>query len=362
MATDAMAGAGREQRFSVEALDRFTADLLERAGVGHDEAACLAESLVLADLRGVGSHGLMRLRTYAERIRRGVVRGGVAPKIVRESAAFLAIDGGNGNGMWVGRQTMDLCIARAREHGACFATVANGNHFGIAASFTEQAARAGMIGIALSNASPTMVPTGGRKPLLGANPLSIAIPAGRRKPLVLDMATSTVAQGKIILAAKEGKKTIPADWAVDPEGKPTTDPELALKGAMLPFGGAKGYGLALIIDILCATLSGALTSAHVNSFWKDFERPQNIGFFLGAWDIATVMPMDHFEARMTALLDEIKACPPAPGHAEVFYPGEIEHRREAASRRDGIALGPAVIDDLTRLGTEYGVAFPPANA
>ncbi|HVU34961.1 MAG TPA: Ldh family oxidoreductase [Opitutaceae bacterium] len=346
------------RKYPVAALRQFTTQLFRNAGLAPDEAACLAQSLVLADLRGVSSHGLMRLRTYAERVRRGVVRGGVTPRIVSDTPAFLGVDGANGNGMWVGQQVMDWCIDRARRSGACFATVRNGNHFGIAASFTERAAAQGMIGIAMSNASPTMVPTGGRKPLLGANPLSIAIPAGMRPPLVLDMATSTVAQGKIILAAKEGKKEIPSDWAVDPEGNPTSDPQLALKGAMLPFGGAKGYGLALIIDILCATLSGALTSAHVNSFWKDFENPQNIGFFLGAWNIASVMPPETFSARITALLDEMKGCPPAPGYSEVCYPGEIEHRREQASLREGVLLGPAVAEDLARLGGEYGVMFP----
>ena len=347
-----------DRRFPAAALREFTARLFQSAGLDAAEAACLAESLVLANMRGVDSHGLMRLRTYATRVKCGVVRAGVTPRIVRESAAFLGVDGGNGKGMWVARQVMQTCIDRARDTGACFATVSHGNHFGIAASFAEQAARAGMIGIALSNAGPTMVPTGGRKPLLGANPLSIAIPSGKYRPLVLDMATSTVAQGKIILAAKEGKKTIPSDWAVDPDGNPTTDPQLALKGAMLPFGGAKGYGLALIIDILVAVLSGALTSAHTNNFWKDFEHPQNLGFFLGAWNIASVMPLPEFEQRMEALLGEMKGCPPAPGYTEVFYPGEIEHRREQASLRDGVALGPAVVEDLAKLGAEYGVSFP----
>jgi LDH2 family malate/lactate/ureidoglycolate dehydrogenase len=357
-ATPSAAPQDAGQKFRVSDLKDFTTRLLQSAGLANAEAGWLAECLVQADMRGVNSHGLMRLRTYAERVRRGVVRPGVAPKIVRETPAFLAIDGGNGNGMWVSRQIMQLCIDRARQTGACFATVHHGNHFGIAASFTEMAAEAGMIGIAMSNASPTMVPTGGRKPLLGANPLSIAIPAGRRPPLVLDMATSTVAQGKIILAAKEGKKSIPSDWAVDPEGNPTTDPNLALKGAMVPFGGAKGYGLALIIDILVAVLSGALTSAHTNNFWKDFEHPQNVGYFLGAWNIASVMPLEQFAERMEALLAEMKACPPAPGHTEVFYPGEIEHRRAAESLRSGVALGPAVAGDLAKLGEEYGVVFP----
>lgn len=353
-----MSDSKSEQRFSPATLREFATKLLQATGLATEEATCLAEHLVLANQRGVDSHGLMRLRTYATRVKCGVVRGGVTPRIVSESPALLRVDGGNGNGMWVARQAMARCIDGARANGACFATVNNGNHFGIAASYAEQAARAGMIGLALSNAGPTMVPIGGRKPLLGANPLSIAIPSGKFPTLVLDMATSTVAQGKIILAAKEGKKTIPADWAVDPDGNPTTDPQLALQGAMLPFGGAKGYGLALIIDILVAVLSGALTSAHTNSFWKDFEHPQNIGFFLGAWNIASVMPPAEFEARMEALLGEMKSCPPAPGHTEVFYPGEIEHRREAASLRDGVGLGPAVIDDLAKLGAEFGVSFP----
>ena len=347
-----------QTRLSAATLKDFTTRLLQSAGLSAAEAACLAGNLVLANLRGVDSHGLMRLRTYATRVKCGVVKPGMAPRVVREAPASLAIDGGNGHGMWIGRQVMELCIGRAKETGACFATVNNGNHFGIAASFTEMAAAEGMIGLAMSNAGATMVPTGGRKPILGANPLSIAIPSGKYRPLVLDMATSTVAQGKIILAAKEGKKTIPSDWAVDPEGNPTTDPELALKGAMLPFGGAKGYGLALIIDILVAGLSGALTSAHTRNFWKDFEHPQNLGFFLGAWNIASIMPLPEFERRMETILGEMKACPPAPGHTEVFYPGEIEHRREAENLRGGIALGPAVIEDLTKLGGEYGVAFP----
>jgi LDH2 family malate/lactate/ureidoglycolate dehydrogenase len=149
-----------DRRFAAAALRDFTAQLFRNAGLGADEAGCLAESLVLANLRGVDSHGLMRLRTYATRVRRGVVRGGATPLIVRESPAFLAVDGANGNGMWIGRQVMELCLGRARETGACFATVCHGNHFGIAAFFTEMAARAGMVGLAMSNAGPTMVPTG----------------------------------------------------------------------------------------------------------------------------------------------------------------------------------------------------------
>lgn len=336
----------------------YSTQVLATAGLTPAEAACAAESLVQADMRGVNSHGLMRLRTYAERVRRGVIRPGVTPQITRGRTAFFAVDGGNGMGMPVARQIMSMCIVRARQAGASFATVDNGNHFGIAAYFTEIAAQEGMIGIAMSNAPATMVPTGGRKPLLGANPLSIAVPCGKYPPLILDMATSTVAQGKIILAAKEGKTEIPNDWAVDSEGRPTTDPQKALQGAMLPFGGAKGYGLALVVDILSSVLSGALTSLHINHFWKDFERPQKLGYFLGAWDISAVMPLDEFTQRMEVLIGEIKASPPAPNHREVFYPGEIEHRRATEATRSGVLLGPAVVEDLCALGQEYGAQFP----
>jgi LDH2 family malate/lactate/ureidoglycolate dehydrogenase len=348
------------QRFPADQLETYATNVLRKAGLDPQEAAWSGHSLVLADMRGVGSHGLMRLRTYARRTQCGVVKCGVTPKIIRESPAFLLVDADNGTGLSVGMQVMQLCIDRAGKSGACFATVFNANHFGIAAAFAELAVKHGMIGIAMSNAPATMVPWGGKQLLLGANPVSIAMPAGKHLPLVLDMATSSVARGKIILAAKEGKKEIPGDWALDSDGRPTTDPQKALDGAMLPFGGAKGYSLALIIDILSACLSGAMTSLHINNFWEDFEHPQKLGFFLGALNIEALVPLSVFNQRMEALIQEVKTCPPSVGNTEVFYPGEPEHRREADSRKNGIPLGPATAEDLRKVGEEYGVAFPTA--
>ena len=338
-------------------LRAFGTDVLVAAGLQQCEAALFIDSLLRADMRGVGSHGISRLRTYSQRVKSGVVAANATIRIEKDNPSMLLIDGNNGMGTTIGIQIMDLCMARAREYGSCSATVHHGNHFGIGAFYTTYAASKGMIGYAFSNAPASVVPTGGRTPLLGTNPLSVAIPAGQYGPLVLDMATSTVAQGKVILSAKEGK-SIPEGWAVGPDGQPTTDPNEALKGAMLPFGGPKGYAIALIIDILCSCLSGALPSTGINNFWSDFENPQDLGYFFGAIDISRLMPLDVFTARVDAMFGAIKGSVPAPGVEEVFLPGEIEARKERQAMEEGVALGAATVEDLRSLGGEYGVAWP----
>ena len=267
--------------FKQEQLKTFTQEILEKAGLSTKEAVIVSESLIEAELRGLGSHGLTRLRTYSKRVKTKVVSANVEPVILNTSKTALLVDGCNGMGASIGSMVMQQCIDRAKEYGTCFATVNRGNHFGIGAYFTMQAAKQNMIGIAMSNAPASVVPTGGKKPMLGTNPLSIAIPAGKYPPLVLDMACSVVAQGKVILAAKEKKDSIPAGWAVDENGDMTTDPETALKGAMLPFGGPKGYAIAFIVDILTSALSGALNSTKIRSYWTNFKEPQDLGISLG---------------------------------------------------------------------------------
>ncbi len=215
-----------------------------------------------------------------------------------------------------------------------------------------------MIGIAMSNAPASILPTGGARPMLGTNPMSIAIPAGEYPPLVLDMASSVVAKGKIIFAAKRGDATIPKGWAVDEHGHPTSDPRAALRGSMLPFGGPKGYAIAFIIDILCSALSGARDSTRVRSFWDDLERPQEMGLFLGAWNVAHFLPLDAFKQRVDDLFREMKSCPPAEGVDEVYIPGEPEYRHKQDALREGVALTDAVVDDLKQLAEEYSIGFP----
>ena len=343
--------------FKSDQLKSFANEILQKAGLPVSESDSVAENLIEAELRGLSSHGLTRLRTYAKRVKTKVVSANVEPKILNTSKTALLVDGCNGMGAYIGSKVIQLCIDRAKEYGTCFATVNHGNHFGIGSYFTMLAARQNMIGIAMSNAPASVVPTGGRKPMLGANPLSIAIPAGKYPPLVLDMACSVVAQGKVILAVKEKKENIPPDWAVDENGEMTTDPQTALRGAMLPFGGPKGYAIGFIIDILCSALSGALNSTRIRSYWNNFEEPQDLGYFFGAINIKSFLDIDSFKNRMDSLFEEMKSCPPAKGYDQVYIPGELEYISSEKAKKNGIQLYDSVVEDLKKLGDEYGVHF-----
>lgn len=344
-------------KYFVNMLNKFGTEVMVKAGLDEKEAGLFLDSLTFADLRGIGSHGISRLRTYSKRVESGLVAKNVVPEILSDSCAVITVDGLNGIGASVGMQVMDMCIERAKKYGSCSATVKNGNHFGTGAYFTMHAANNNMIGFAISNSEAAVVPTGGAKAMLGTNPLSVAVPAKKHPAMVLDMATSVVARGKVVLAKKE-HKTIPDNWCVDANGTPTTDPTKALEGAMLPFGGPKGYAISLLIDILCSSLGGALDCRKTNHFWDDFENPQNVGYFIGALDISKFLPFEMFTERVDAMFDEFKACPTAPGVKEVMIPGEIEHLNYLKNLEDGIELSDLVVADLVSVAEKYGVQHP----
>jgi LDH2 family malate/lactate/ureidoglycolate dehydrogenase len=341
-------------RYSVEALTDYCKNVLESAGLNSNDAEVAARSLIEADMRGVSSHGVTRLRTYAKRIRTGVIRSNVAPKIEQEKAAALLMNGNNGMGSVIGRKVMQECMDRADTYGSCFAAVNNCNHFGIGAFFTQPVAQKGYIAIAMSNATASVVPFGGAEPMIGTNPLSIAIPTGTEMPIVMDMATSVVAQGKIIQAKKEGK-TIPKGWAVDPDGNDTTDTEQALAGAMLPFGGPKGYAIGLLIQILCSVLSGANTDKNIPSFWNNFQDPQNLGNFFGVLRIDAFQAPELFYSNMKLLIESIKNSRPSPGITSVMLPGEIEFNAQIKAEEEGVELTEAIYQDILSLADEYHV-------
>lgn len=343
--------------FKPEHLNAFATEILRRAGLSDSEANIVSESLIQAELRGLGSHGLTRLRTYSKRVKTKVVAANVEPKILNSARTAMLIDGCNGMGASIGLKVMQLCIDRAKEYGTGFATVKRGNHFGIGAYFTMHAAQQNMIGIAMSNAPASVVPTGGKKPMLGTNPLSIAIPAGKYPPLVLDMACSVVAQGKVIMAVNEKRDSIPPNWAVDKDGNMTTDPQEALQGAMLPFGGAKGYAIAFIVDILASAISGALNSTRIRSYWNNFKEPQDLGYFFGALNVESFLDIGIFKSRIDDLFEEMKSCPPAKGYERVYIPGELEYLKSEKAKKNGIQLGASVVEDLIKLGGEYDVKF-----
>ena len=335
-------------------LKEFCEKLMCDAGLSEKDSRDFSDSLLFAQMRGIGSHGLTRLKTYYSRAKTGLVDAKAVPTIENDQPSLLLVDGQNGMGVASAVYAMDACIDRAEKTGACFAAVKGGNHFGCAAYFALRAAKKGMIGVAMANGPVAMAAIGGKDPVLGTNPLAIAIPAAGREPYVLDMATSVVARGKVALAAKEGRE-IPPTWGIDAEGHPTTDPN-AVK-CVLPFGGAKGYGIALAIEVLCSALSGAKNGQTMGSFYDFSGKHQDSGFFVGALNAKSLLPAGAFELATAALFDSIKNSPKAEGCEEIFIPGEIEQRNYEKAQAQGVKLSDAIVKELQELSQTTGIAF-----
>lgn len=340
------------------ALRRFVALLFEAEGLPPDGAAAVAECLVLANLRGVDTHGVFRAPTYLKRLRLGLVNPRPRIAITRPAAAVAAVDGDNGMGAVVGRAAMAACLDIARAQGIGMASVRHSTHYGMAACYVLQAVEAGMIGMAFTNASPALPPWGGRAPFFGTSPLAVGVPAGSQPSYVLDMAMSVLARGNVYVAAQKGAE-IPPGLALDREGRPTTDPQALIDGGtMLPFGGVKGAALSMLMDILGGVLSGAAFGGEVGNPHSGFDRPQDVGHLFIAIDHALMMPRQVFLDRMDELIARTKAQPRAAGAEEILIPGERELRSFQHRSRDGIPLGPELLAALRREAVERGVAFP----
>jgi LDH2 family malate/lactate/ureidoglycolate dehydrogenase len=333
----------------------FAKQLLLAHGVPAEDSAIVAECLVHADLRGVDTHGLMRLPGYLDRIRRGLINP--RPKIVlrQVTPVSVAVDGENGLGQVVATRAMSEAIAIARNYGVGIAGVRRSTHFGMAASYALQAIKAGLIGMVFTNSSASMPPWGGRQPILGTSPLAVGAPGGRLGPFVLDMSSAVAARGKIRKALRRGD-TIPEGYALDAEGQPTTDPAKALQGVILPVGGPKGSGLAMMMDIFGGVLTGSAFAGDVGDQAKDFDRPQNVGHFLFAIRPDLFVSKEEYEARMDTLVGRVHACPPAEGFSEVLVAGEVEARQEALRRKNGIPYSPG---EIAMLQTEAAKANVP---
>ncbi len=343
-----------ERIFSSKNLQQFCIKLLSKMDVSLEDAEIVADNLVSADLRGIASHGVSRLPIYLKRIDMGLVNPRPALKTVNASKVSLLIDGDNGLGQVAGAKAMEYAIAITREHGMAAVGVRNTNHIGIGAYYAMKAVREDMIGFCLTNASAFMAPWGGVKPLLGTNPIAIAIPAGNYPPVVLDMATSVVARGKILLAAKKGEK-IPLGWALDRTGKPTEDSNEGVLGTVMPLGGPKGYGLSLVVDILSGVLTGACFGGHIPSMTEDFSTKLDEGIFLGALKVDGFLDVPAFKQRIDQLISEIKSSPPAHGVEEIFLPGEIEHRNALHRKQNGIPVSDEIRHELNIWAKNVGL-------
>jgi LDH2 family malate/lactate/ureidoglycolate dehydrogenase len=341
---------------SADAALEFAIGLLAVHDVPVEDARIVARCLVRADLRGVDTHGLIRLPGCLDRVRRKLIDPRAEIRVERVTPAVSSLDGANGFGYLVATRAMAESIASARSFGVGIAGARRSTHFGIAANYVLQAIDAGLIGMVFTNASATMPPWGGHKPILGTSPLAVGAPGGRLGPFVLDMASSVVARGKIRKSLRM-QEAIPEGWALDADGRPTTDPAKALQGTILPVGGPKGSGLAMMMDIFSGVLTGAAFGGDVADQFKDFKRPQNVGHFFVALRPDLFVSLDEYKTRMDTLIQRIHDCPPAEGFSEVLVAGEPESRMESMRRERGI---PYAASDLITLNEEAAKAGLPA--
>ncbi len=340
-------------RIPAARLEQFARDVLMHEGIPPKHAAQSARHLVLCDLRGVETHGITRLSALAQRIRNGVVNANAHIHVERQRAASALVDGDNGLGVPVSTYATQLAIQFAREQGIGTVGVRNSNHFGMAADYALQMAAAGCLGIVTTNSSPAMVPWGAARKFLGTNPICFGAPT-HEAPLILDMATSVVAMGHVVLAEKRGQP-IPDSWAVGPDGLPTTDPTLARQGGARPLADYKGSGLALMIEIFTSLLTGATLGVHAAGFFSDMSRPADVAHLFLAIDIAAFVDLTSFKERLAALLTEMRELPLAPGFDRVTLPGEIEAEHMSDRTANGVPIDPAVLADLQQLSAQTEV-------
>lgn len=351
-------------RYKEEDLLDFITRYLSRLGVPEKDAKIVGKVLLCADMRGVESHGLIRLASYyGNRIQKGWIDPLTPYKIISETPTTALIDGGNGCGQVVSFNAMKMCIAKAKESGLAAITVKNSNHYGIAGFYSMMALKHNMIGLSFTNSQPLVAPTYGKTAVLGTNPISVAVPAGRKDPYLLDMATSAVAYGKIQLYEKK-KEHIPIGWGVDEDGNPTNDPSKIRPGghgALLPLGGMditagyKGYGLALMVEILCGILSGGNFLTQVGGPGR--PEPTGVSHFFMAIDIESFRPVIDFKKHMDDMINLLKTSPLAVGREDILVAGEIEFALARFNKKHGIPLIKPIVDDLVKEGEKIGVSF-----
>jgi len=347
-------------RIQAEPLKDFCVQVFQKMGISEEDARITANVLVTADLRGIDSHGVARLRRYVNGLRNGMMLAQPKIEVVTETPVTALIDAGAGLGQPVSHRAMEKAIQKAQDYGAGFVTVRNSNHYGIAGYYAMMALEHDCIGISMTNAAVLVVPTFGRDAMLGTNPIAVAAPADDEHPFVLDMATSTVPRGKLEVYSRL-EKPLPLGWATDETGTPTHDADRVLEnfkqragGGLLPLGGAgellrgyKGYGLAMWVDIFTALLSGAAYADTVYPKTPDGKPlPSKIGHFFGAWRVDAFRPADEFKAAMDDLQRRIKDTPKAEGETRIYV-----HARE------GIPLNPKVAADLRAIGEELQVKY-----
>lgn len=337
--------------YDAEAVTNCGTDILTAVGVPTADARLVSESLVTSDLWGHPSHGMLRLPWYVARVRSGAMTAVTEVEVISLFGAVAVVDGGDGIGQVITDRAIGIAADSAHQHGVGVVAVRNSNHFGTAAYWTRRLAERGCVGVLTTNGSPAMAPWGGTRKMIGANPWSIAVPSGRNGAVVLDIANTGVARGKVY-AAKERGEQLPAGWAIDASGLPTTDPQAAIDGLILPMAGHKGYAISFMMDVLSGVLTGSSSATDVVGPYVP-DRRSGCGHLVIAINIDAIMPLAEFEVRMDDLIAAVKDCPAAPGQ-QIVVPGELEN--SAVTRAQGtLSLPAATVAEINTLAARAGV-------
>ena len=355
------------QKIDVPVLREFCISVFSALGVPEEDAGITTDVLISADQRGITSHGVQRLKRYVAGLRGGSVKPKADFKVIKETPNTLLISGGDGLGQVISFHAMQMVITRALKNNVALAVVRDSTHYGIAGYYAMMALEHGLIGVSLTNAIPNMAPTFGKERLLGTNPIAIAIPSGEERPIVLDMATSTVPFGKVEVYQREGKK-MPITWALDGNGNVCEDPVRVINdknrskyGGMLPLGGAgeeggghKGYGLSLVVDLLCGVLSGSQFGPDIYATNSNGVPSVKVSHFLAAIKVDAFIDLQTFKNTVDSYIQLLKNSAKAKGHKRIFIHGEKEFERYEQQRERVLILN-AVIEELKEIGLELGL-------
>jgi len=353
-------GRNISQRISFDDLKLFCKQAYLRVGVPYDEAEIVAGLLARSELRGIETHGVMRLPIYIQRLQKGYVRTVCKMTIIKDKGATTLIEAHGSLGHVVSYKAMEIAIKKAMEFGIGWVSVRDSGHFGVAGLFPMMAVERDLIGYVVTNTAPMVAPHGGRERIIGNNPLSFAFPADKYLPIVLDLSCSVVSSGKLILCRKKGEK-IPLGWAFDKDGLPTEDPYEGYEGggSLAPIGGYKGYGMILVHEMLTSVLTGGKWTRYIKSLYEeDPSGIQGTCHSFMAVDPECFTGRENFKKEMDRYIKSIKESAKAQNVTEILMPGEPEYRTEAERLKEGIPLAPATAKELVALAESLGISLP----
>ena len=339
---------------SAESLEVFVSQVFQKAGCNESGATDMAQCLVQTNLWGIDSHGVLRVAKYLDRLRSGGMNPTPEIRALQAREGLEVLDADNGSGYIAGRAAMTRAIELTKKQNIAAVGIINSNHCGATSLYARMALDHDMIGIAMSNVAPNMVMTGGSRPITGNNPIAVAIPTFGDFPFVLDISLSAVAGGKLLVAAKNGEQ-IPFGWATDCDGRPTTDPQVGFNGFLLPVGEHKGFGLSLLVDILCGVITGGSFQHQLKSMYRYPNDPSNTAHLMIVINPLALISKEQMKERMSDFIRTVKESPMWDPDSEMLLPGEIEYRKEQERRRDGIPIPAALYDELAAIGSELNL-------